>query len=638
MATLIQIKRSLNTAVVPSLANGEMSYTANGDVLSIGSNGAIVHIGGKRNPGILTANQALTANSTSGLDKVIVANGVFTRITANSALGTAGQILASNSTGGVYWLDQGAISVNTDYQYSFTNTITFSNTVTFNSTINGSINGNANNTTYVNGKTEGNLNVNSATSATNANNASYLGTIAAANYVQNTDSRTLSGNLYMTGANTGFSTGYFVGGQPGGAAASVSANTTAILIGNTTVSATVNSTAFSGTANNSSNLNGKSEANLNVNNALTANAASYLNGKTEANLNVNSAVNATSANNSAYLGGTIASSYATKSYADTAAGTAYSNATSYADTKASAAYSNATSYADTASGNAYTWAMANTLSRNGSYTGNNSFGGTTTTISSNASFTGSVALGDATSDIISFAGRVNTSIVPSANISYDLGTTLLRYGTVHASNVSSVDGNFTGDVTVGGNLTVSGTLTTIDTVNIKVKDPIIELADNNNTSDSIDIGFYGRSGNSTATFYHGLVRDHATTPTVGSSYFRLFSTNTAPTTVVDTGAAGYNQGTLFAYLNSGGLVSNATNIAITANSSLAVALVANTLSLSTALPSTSGGTGYNTFTSGDLLVANSGNSLSKLALGSDGYVLQVSSGSLVYSTLDGGTF
>ena len=600
-----------------------MSFTANGDILSIGSNAGIVHIGGKRNPGILTANQALTANSTSGIDKVIVANAVISYLTANGGLGTSSQILASNSTGGIYWMAGGAVGTNTDAQFTFTNTITFSNTITFGSTVSANINGSANNTTYVNGKTEGNLNVNSATSATNANNASYLGTIAAANYVQNTDSRTLSGNLYMTGANTGFSTGYFVGGQPGAAAASVSANTTAILIGNTTVSATVNSTAFSGTANNSSNLNGKSEANLNVNNALTANAATYLNGKTEANLNVNSAVNATSANNSAYLGGTIASSYATKSYADTAAGTAYSNATSYADT---------------ASGNAYTWAMANTLSRNGSYTGNNSFGGTTTTISSNASFTGSVALGDATADVISFNGRVNTSIVPSANISYDLGTTLLRYATVHASNVASVDGNFSGDVSVSGNLTVSGTLTTIDTVNLKVKDALIELADTNTSTDTLDIGFFGRSGNSTATFYHGLVRDTATSPALTSAYFRLFSTNTAPTTSVNTAAVGYNQGTLFAYLNSAALTSNTTKLAIVANSSYEVAFVANTLTLTTALVATSGGTGFNTYTSGELLVANTGNSLSKLALGSDGYVLQVSSGSLVYSTLDGGTF
>ena len=42
MATnLIQIKRSLTTANATSLANGELAYTANGDVLWIGSNGGI---------------------------------------------------------------------------------------------------------------------------------------------------------------------------------------------------------------------------------------------------------------------------------------------------------------------------------------------------------------------------------------------------------------------------------------------------------------------------------------------------------------------------------------------------------------------------------------------------------------------
>jgi hypothetical protein len=38
-----------------------------------------------------------------------------------------------------------------------------------------------------------------------ANNTAFLGGVAAASYVQNTDSRTLSGNLYFTGANNTFS-------------------------------------------------------------------------------------------------------------------------------------------------------------------------------------------------------------------------------------------------------------------------------------------------------------------------------------------------------------------------------------------------------------------------------------------------
>lgn len=64
MANLIQIKRSLTTANPPSLANGELAFTANGDHLFIGSNGASITIAGKFNPGVLTANQALVANGT----------------------------------------------------------------------------------------------------------------------------------------------------------------------------------------------------------------------------------------------------------------------------------------------------------------------------------------------------------------------------------------------------------------------------------------------------------------------------------------------------------------------------------------------------------------------------------------------
>ena len=108
MATnLIQIKRS-NTASIPaSLANGELAFTSNGDVLYIGSpSNAIVAIGGRRVPGTLTANQALVANSTSGINEIRTAVANVGSVFANGSLGTAGQILASNGTG-VYWTASG---------------------------------------------------------------------------------------------------------------------------------------------------------------------------------------------------------------------------------------------------------------------------------------------------------------------------------------------------------------------------------------------------------------------------------------------------------------------------------------------------------------------------------------------------
>ena len=75
MANLIQVKRSLENATVPALSAGELAYTANGDVLFIGhpdGSSANIRIGGEQTPGVLTANQALVADSTSLIDEVKV--------------------------------------------------------------------------------------------------------------------------------------------------------------------------------------------------------------------------------------------------------------------------------------------------------------------------------------------------------------------------------------------------------------------------------------------------------------------------------------------------------------------------------------------------------------------------------------
>ena len=65
-----------------------------------------------------------------------------------------------------------------------------------------------------------------------------------------------------------------------------------------------------------------------------------------------------------------------------------------------------------------------------------------------------------------------------------------------------------GDFSVSGNLVVSGNTITLDTETLQVNDSIILLAANNNTGDSIDIGFaahYGVGGNN----HTGLVRHAA---------------------------------------------------------------------------------------------------------------------------------
>ena len=130
-----------------------------------------------------------------------------------------------------------------------------------------------------------------------------------------------------------------------------------------------------------------------------------------------------------------------------------------------------------------------------------------------------------------------------------------------------------------------------------------------------------------------------------SGVYKLFSGNIpTPTTTVDTTNVNFTFATLQAQLRAGGtgasaLIANSSHVNITANSTTNVFIVANTLSLSTALPVTSGGTGLSSVAVGDLLVGNSTNTLSRLASGTDGYVLQINgTGVVAWNTLDGGTF
>jgi hypothetical protein len=207
------------------------------------------------------------------------------------------------------------------------------------------------------------------------------------------------------------------------------------------------------------------------------------------------------------------------------------------------------------------------------------------------------------------------------------------------ANVLSL--NVSGDANISGNLYITGNLVSFNVSTLSINDPLLFLASNNFVSDILDIGFvgaYGPDGNTANHRHTGLFRDAT------DGVWKLFSGLAAePTTTVDTSNATFTIATLQSYLSTGGaaatgLIANATTIAITANSTLNVAIVANTLTLSTALGGTSGGTGLASFTTEDLLVANSSNGFRKLNVGTEGYVLQVASGVVAWNTLDGGSF
>jgi hypothetical protein len=236
---------------------------------------------------------------------------------------------------------------------------------------------------------------------------------------------------------------------------------------------------------------------------------------------------------------------------------------------------------------------------------------------------------------ITFSGAnlnvTGTNTLISSNVTV---TGALITGT--ATDISFRNGTFS------GNLAVLGTVVTVNTSQLVVNDNIIEFGAGNITTDIVDTGFFSPAGNSTAVWYSGIARIAASS-TNTSPVFRVFASNTNPNTsgTIDATSntrTGFLQSYLIPYGSGGALVANATNITIAANSTLAVSITANSLSLSTPLSGNNGGTGLSSIANNSLIFGNSTNGFNALALGTSGFVLQSNGTAVVYDTLDGGTF
>lgn len=666
MANQIQIKRSTTTATPASLANGELAFSSNGNVLFIGANGVVEPISGKRYPGVLTANQALVANATSGIDKVIVANLVPTAVYANGASGTNGQVLTSNSSGGLYWAAPAATTAgaNTQIQFNDSGALAGDADFTFDKTTNTltvtNIAGNGASVTSVNAATVG------------GNTASDLNTYAdnkAANAYSNAMSDTLSrngsysGNNTFAGTNTVISSNLFVTGTinrsptitlggdlsgsitltdlAGGTLTATIAADSVALGTDTTGNYVATIAAGAGISGSSSSEGGAATIAVVANNGITANADGVF---VKAGTGVT--VNATGVHIGQPVGTTDNVTFNDITInGNTTLGNATSDVVAITGRINSAIVpaANVTYDLGTSlmrwkdlylSGSSIVLGNSTITDGADGLTANN-IKATIGLKTQDLTVDGNTVLGSNSSDIVSINGSVNTAINPSANVTYDLGSNGLRWREIHAANVHSVDGYFDGNLQVSGNLVVLGDALTVNVATLAVEDSLIQLATNNTSTDLLDIGFYGNYQVAGGAHEHtGLFRDAS-----DDGIFKLFfGLQDAPTTSVDIAGTGYTQGTLQAYLKSNGLISNATHVAITSNSTVSVAITANTLALTTALSATDGGTGFDTYTSGDLLVANTGNALSKLSLGSDGYVLQSNGSALVYGVLDGGSF
>jgi len=135
----------------------------------------------------------------------------------------------------------------------------------------------------------------------------------------------------------------------------------------------------------------------------------------------------------------------------------------------------------------------------------------------------------------------------------DLGITTIN-GTANQIAATTVANTttlaFTNDVTmpnnlvVSGNLTINGTATYVNTQSISAKDPLFEVANDNNTTDAVDIGYYGRYCDTpqTRVEFTGLFRDAS-----DAGKFKFFTGLVdEPTNVVNTTGVGYTVGTLVA--------------------------------------------------------------------------------------------
>jgi hypothetical protein len=697
MSNLIQIKRSATAAAPGSLANGELAFTSNGDILYIGSpNGSVVAIGGLRSPGVLTANHALVANSTSGIDKVIVANLVPTGIWANGSAGSTGQVLTSNSSGGVFWSSPsaGVAGSNTQVQFNDQGLLAGDADFTFSK---------VNNTLTV-----ANIAVSGATISSNTTTGALTvgGGLGVAGRINVTDIAVGNDSVFATVNNTVITTNnLFATGTVNGSVVGVGtffrANTTQVAIG-TGVSLIANGS--SGGAGQILHSNGSSiywnsvdtgvtsvatgsgltggpilttgTVSVLANNGIVANTSGlFVQPGTGTVVNstgvhVNSSyIGTLSANNADNLGGQPASFYtnatnlATGTVPTVRLGTGTANSTTFlsGDQSYKTAVTSITSgdglsggpisTTGTLSVQAGDGVVSNssgvfvragtgvTVNSTGVHVGQN-IGTTSTVTFGTLTVTGNTALGDATTDVVSINASVNTSIMPAANVTYSLGNNTMRWSEVHVANVHSVTGKFDGSVEIAGSLTVTGTVSNVSVVDLVVSDPLIHIGANNETSDIVDLGWVGHySDDAGVTRRHaGIFRDAT------DGEFKVFTNlvqadlDTANALTINTAAASYSTATLHAYLTSGGLTTNSSTIAITANSTVNVAIIANTLILTTALTANGGGTGRTTIANNALLVGNATSGYNELTLGSSGHVLQSNGTALIYNSLDGGSF
>ena len=387
-------------------------------------------------------------------------NAYIGRLSANGSLGDAGQVLTSNGST-IYWQSLASVATNVNATYAWTNTHSFAANVSF---------GNSISLTTGNSSASGGMLFFAGLGDSNWKMGRNTNGTTKWFYTNNTIDIISAGSplegvvIGQNGGNTFFETGYagtFIAGN--------------VTIGNTSSKSTINSTAFSGTANNSNYLGGNSASDLRTYSDTKA-ATAYSNAVTYTDTKIGTANTAMAAN----------------------AATAYTNAVSYTDTKiatantamaanAAAAYSNAVTYTDTKIGTANTAMVANAAaaySNAVTYT-DTKIGTANTAMVANAA----AAYTNAVSYTDTKIGTANTAMIANAGaaytnaIAYSANASRLTSGTVAEprlpyrmdQDVRTTDNVEFVNITVTGNITVSGTQTVIGGNSLSITDNMIYM-------------------------------------------------------------------------------------------------------------------------------------------------------------------
>ena len=209
-------------------------------------------------------------------------------------------------------------------------------------------------------------------------------------------------------------------------------------------------------------------------------------------------------------------------------------------------------------------------------------------------------------------------------------------------------------IQITGNVSITGNATQIDVQTLNVTDPIIYLAANNYISDIVDIGFIG-SKNTSGTYSHtGLIRhafdgiyylfDNLTDEghqnnvvDVANTTYALLRANLDAKSV-DTQILNVSQ-TLSVTGNTslGSNLSVSNNLTVGGNLTVNGAASFGSLVLGAPLPTGSGGTGLTSFVANGVFFANDTTTMA-FATGTEGQILQISSGVPTFAMVDGGSF